>query len=188
LTSTQAIVKTYTYHVISNLAGTQIINQNYPAPSYQLKVGISIYTYDPSAVGMQEQNPISGTSLGQPFPNPANDEINFTYNLDQPNKVLFAIYDVAGQLVKTVSQKEESEGLHTETISVSDLANGVYFLELTSENGVVRKKNYDLSMRDKVISGFILLLVFATSSCRKDQWYILIQIVMIFIIILMVQL
>ncbi len=140
LSSTQAIVKTYMYHVISDISGTQIINQNFPAPSYQLKVGISIYTHDPTAVGMEQQNPNSGISLGNPFPNPANDAVNFTYNLTQQNSVRFEVFDVAGQLVKSITEKEESSGLHTETIPIEDLANGVYFLQLTTESGIITKK------------------------------------------------
>ncbi len=140
LTSTQAVVKTYSYHVISNLSGTTTVNQNYPAIGFQTNVAISIYTYDPTAVGIQEQVSNSGTNALGLFPNPANNEINFSYSLAQKENITFEIFDIAGQIVKTVSQKEEEIGVHTETISTENLANGVYFIRLTTKNGIIDKK------------------------------------------------
>ena len=64
------------------------------------------------------------------FPNPTSDIITIT-GLTEPVQV--KIYSIQGQLVKSANQVQN-------TIDVSDLVEGIYILNLTSNKGrIVRK-------------------------------------------------
>lgn len=66
-------------------------------------------------------------SIGNPFPNPANSEINFTINQLYTENVQIEIYNLAGQLVKKINASPKNSKI---TISTSDLPNGSYLCSL----------------------------------------------------------
>ena len=67
------------------------------------------------------------------YPNPAQDRISISNKTDFPIQKI-AIYHLNGQLVRQI------EGAMLNEINVSDLAIGVYYLRLQSEQGVAVKK------------------------------------------------
>jgi Subtilase family/Secretion system C-terminal sorting domain len=136
--STQAIVKTYSFHIISDISGTILYNYNYPAPGYQTKVALSIYTYDPTAVG-QTENTVITNDLSV-FPNPTADNLTVKFNLNTNSDVLIRIFDNNGRLVKQENSLDMQAGEFSKSISVSDLANGIYFMEIETSEESFRKK------------------------------------------------
>ncbi len=136
-TSTQAVVKTYMYHIISDLSGQILINDDIPCPSYQTKVGITLYTYDASAVGVDENIPNSGMQV---YPNPTSDIVNVSYNVEGNEDVVINVYSMTGQIVKSSVPSNQSAGLHTEVISIADIAEGVYIMEIIGADIVGRQK------------------------------------------------
>lgn len=71
----------------------------------------------------QLKKSIIEASLGNPFPNPANNEISFAINQANAGSVQVEIYNLSGQLVKRLMASPQNNKI---TISTSDLANGSY--------------------------------------------------------------
>ena len=70
------------------------------------------------------------TITGKIFPNPASNWLN----VDIEGAIVeLNIYNVNGQLVQSIQQ------LQGNRINVSQLENGVYFLEIRTQDGILRK-------------------------------------------------
>ncbi|HTF04749.1 MAG TPA: T9SS type A sorting domain-containing protein, partial [Bacteroidia bacterium] len=92
----------------------------------------------PCTVGMEEQ-PETGLSLHDAYPNPSGTTTTINYNLPESGKVNLVLRDVLGNEVQT-QQGEQPQGLNTWTIDVSTLADGVYFYELQFGDQIVTKR------------------------------------------------
>mgnify|MGYP003805799403 CR=1 FL=1 len=115
-------------------AGTYVIkvygyNGAYSATNcYTLNASISNSTF-------KEIQDISETEVTdgiQLFPNPANYELNVTFNSDNNETAVINIYDLTGRMVFT-KNFQSAQGRNTYTLNTSDLSKGVYILTL--ENG-----------------------------------------------------
>lgn len=100
-------------HDVSNVNNRAVLNAN------------SIKVTD-LTVGISENNE-TGTAI---YPNPATDVLN-VISENGTNKV--EIFNVQGQLVKAVNG-------NVNTISISDMTNGVYFVKVTTDNGTATHK------------------------------------------------
>jgi hypothetical protein len=94
-------------------------------------------------VGAEEEEPKSSlpevTGLKNNFPNPFNSStsIQFQVRADQPLPISLEIYNLAGQLVRTVAAQRFSSGDYTiswdgKGEAGGDLSSGIYFCRLTS--------------------------------------------------------
>lgn len=137
--ATQIVIETYVYHFYQHYpVGNSVsywIPTSLPANT---KVAATIYTYDPTFVGVQEQTVDDGTF--NLFPNPATDAVNVDFLLDGAQKVKIEMFDVAGRVVDAEEEERYSEGRHTVALSTANLAEGLYIVRMTTENGVVQKK------------------------------------------------
>jgi len=97
----------------------------------------SISVVDTSRIQSSESKTIS---LSTNFPNPFNSETKIIFGLDSPQKVKLDIYDISGQLVKTLVNSELLEaqyhyviwdGSNNQNLFVSS---GTYFIRLITEN------------------------------------------------------
>lgn len=80
------------------------------------------------------------TSNIQVYPNPTNNQISFNYNVAKAGNVIAKVTDLTGRVVLTKDFGTVASGDQIFTISVADLANGNYALEvITSENRGVSK-------------------------------------------------
>ncbi len=66
-------------------------------------------------------------------PNPANQNIQLTYEISENTQAQMQIYDAFGKLVKNINNVELYEGLHNFNVDVSDLSAGMYFCTLQSD-------------------------------------------------------
>jgi hypothetical protein len=73
------------------------------------------------------------------FPNPANTEINVAMNLDNADNTVVNVLDISGKVIKTMTLGTVN-GQMTITVPLTDLANGVYFIEMANDNGNQVKK------------------------------------------------
>lgn len=62
------------------------------------------------------------------YPNPANDFVNLNCNISDYSTCNISIYNLQGSLIKTEKLKD-----YHHQINVSDLSNGVYYLQITFE-------------------------------------------------------
>lgn len=100
--------------------------------------GTNNYNYDFSIVrfasydhgnGVNEINSINGFQI---YPNPSNNII--TLETTQVDKATYSIYDLTGRLIQadTFAQKKQ--------INVTSFADGVYVIDVRTQDGIVRKK------------------------------------------------
>jgi len=87
----------------------------------------------------------SDIELYQNYPNPFNPSTKISYRLIASGKVRLAIYNLAGQLVRVLVEREEGHGLHQAIWDGRDanniqMAAGVYFcrLEALGESRIMK--------------------------------------------------
>jgi hypothetical protein len=66
------------------------------------------------------------------YPNPSIDYANVDFNLDKKSDVSIYVFDMNGRMVRNMKLDNLSAGAHKQTISVSDLRNGVYVVKLVA--------------------------------------------------------
>jgi alkaline phosphatase D len=77
-----------------------------------------------------------GTILGA-YPNPFISTIGLQFFVDQPKKLTFEIFDMAGKLVKSKSLGLLSNGLHYETIEAGELPIGQYRISVSDGTNLI---------------------------------------------------
>ena len=84
-------------------------------------------------------------TLFQNYPNPFNPRTDISYVLPEPAQVRLDIYNIKGQLVKTLVNTGQEAGLHNATWDGRDMnnrnvASGVYFYRLSTPNGIQSRR------------------------------------------------
>jgi hypothetical protein len=77
-----------------------------------------------------------GTILGA-YPNPFISTIGLQFFVDQPKKLNFEIFDMAGKLVKSKSLGLVSNGLHYESIEAGELPVGQYRINVSDGTNLI---------------------------------------------------
>jgi len=83
--------------------------------------------------------------LSQNYPNPFNPETTIKYQLPESNNVILNIYNLRGQLVKTLINENQDVGYYNITWNGTDnhnreIASGIYFYRLSAGDYVETKK------------------------------------------------
>lgn len=80
-------------------------------------------------------------NLENAYPNPFNPSTNIKFNLSKAGIVSLKVYNVMGQLVKTiVDNTYKNKGEYTYSIDMDNFSSGVYFYTLTQGNQQITKK------------------------------------------------
>lgn len=79
-------------------------------------------------------------SLSQNYPNPFNPTTKIQFGLPKKSNVEIMIYNVLGQQVIKLVNKEFSAGFHTVTFNANKLASGVYFYRIIAGDFIQSKK------------------------------------------------
>lgn len=74
------------------------------------------------------------------YPNPANDELNIDFSLDNAADINIAIVDLAGKTIATKSMNNTAKGTQTVGFNTTDFASGVYTVTIESTNGKLTRK------------------------------------------------
>ncbi len=74
------------------------------------------------------------------YPNPVSNQVNVEMTMVKGAKVTFNIINVVGQQVGQPIVKNLTTGKNTTNISTSDLAPGIYFLNIATESGSLQQK------------------------------------------------
>jgi len=82
-------------------------------------------------VGLEEFEPFTDLTT---FPNPASDDVNFSYNLENTSDVQLAIQDVTGKVVVLENYPQQSAGNQLLNLNVGQLNPGIYLYSLTSDS------------------------------------------------------
>jgi hypothetical protein len=79
-------------------------------------------------------------SLAQNYPNPFSSTTTIKFNLTEQGNVVIKVFNVLGDEIKTIVNKEFAPGNHEVEFNAAGLLSGVYFYRMTSYNKTVIKK------------------------------------------------
>jgi len=96
---------------------------------------------EPMYVGIDENGTEVATySLSQNYPNPFNPSTQINFSLASNGLVSLKIYNILGQEVATLINREMTSGVHSFNFDASKLTSGIYFYTLQSGNFTATKK------------------------------------------------
>ena len=73
-------------------------------------------------------------SITQNYPNPFNPSTTISYALPKEEMVTIRVYDILGQVVKTLVNQSQSAGTHNVTFNANSLTTGIYFYSIQAGN------------------------------------------------------
>lgn len=120
------------YIIVDGLGDTIVNSDGKYTTSEVKKIGYG------SFIGLEEvsTNEVSMTI----YPNPAKDNATLDINLDQNSVASIKVIDLMGRNVIDLGTKSMKAGQNTIELNTSNLNNGMYFVKVASDNGVVTKK------------------------------------------------
>jgi len=101
--------------------------------------GKTIYSYIPTEVE-QFEGEVSTYSLSNNYPNPFNPSTTIKYQIPELSFVTLKLYDVLGNEITTLVNKEKSVGSYEVDFNASSLPSGIYFYRIQAESYVDTKK------------------------------------------------
>ena len=111
-----------------NPSGGRYRADNYTAP---------IFWTQPTSIRLEGEN-TAITNLDV-YPNPSRDIFNVSFVSDEVQNLEVSIINVVGEAVYTANL-DQFVGQFTKEVSLATYPKGVYFLEITTDKGVVNKK------------------------------------------------
>lgn len=81
-----------------------------------------------------------GFTLSQNYPNPFNPATTISYQIPKSNYVTLKVYDILGNVIKTLVNGYQTEGKYSVNFNASNLASGVYFYRMQAGGFVNMKK------------------------------------------------
>jgi hypothetical protein len=112
-----------------------LIDNNPSSPTY----GMSLNTAN-NMFTLGVDNVAAGITGMSVYPNPAVNNINVTFGLDNSSNVSTTIFDVAGRVVYTVDNQKMNAGTQTVNISVANLTTGIYTVVIGTDKGTVTER------------------------------------------------
>lgn len=88
---------------------------------------------------------LEGFKLLSNFPNPFNPETNIEFSIQKPANIKISVFNIKGQHIKTLINKNFQSGLHRITWNGTNSSNcrvvsGIYFYQMTTEDGFSQTK------------------------------------------------
>jgi hypothetical protein len=128
------VVTTNCWHIL-NTVGGQNIDVWIPAPPTNLQTAYSCHLFDSTPVSVTE---LEQTEELVAFPNPANEQIQFSYNgKDVWSNGTLTIYNSLGQLVDNVTWSLSSTPVLVDT---KKYGSGVYYCKFRKDNREITKR------------------------------------------------
>ncbi len=79
----------------------------------------------------------NGLEVAAPYPNPALDKITLPFTLTKSTQVSIRVMDVAGRVINEHHKGQLTSGSYNETIDISDLPGGIYYLTLSANDAAM---------------------------------------------------
>jgi len=93
--------------------------------------GVFFYPLSGSTVNVSTTRDVSLTfRLFQNYPNPFNPTTTVRYEVPVSSEVALEVYDILGRRVRTLVNRKITAGIYEQTLDASNLASGVYFIQL----------------------------------------------------------
>lgn len=82
----------------------------------------------------------NGNGINKLYPNPAIDQVTMEYTVSENQNVNWTMTNAMGQVVREGDNQAANTGLNQVNINTADLAEGVYFVNLTTSEGVFTQR------------------------------------------------
>ncbi len=103
--------------------------------------GYKVYEIGSGITEADDRKPmLESFTLSQNYPNPFNPTTNISFNIQKAGTVSLKIYNILGQEVATLLNKELDAGAYTYNFDASMLSSGVYLYSIVSGNFLRTKK------------------------------------------------
>jgi len=106
----------------------------------QIAQGTNIFSYQTLQTVSCPTTPLSNNDLSlnpsttvKVYPNPTNGIVNINYNIENATNIMLSVTNIQGQLISK-TKLEKGSGLQTESIDLSSLSKGLYFISINSGN------------------------------------------------------
>ncbi len=100
--------------------------------------GFDIYKFD--LLSGTEDNLLAHNFDLQVQPNPAKDKISVSVELGSSQNLTIALYNLEGQMIKSLLNRTETNGTFSESFSIADLSKGIYLLKVNIGSQIISKK------------------------------------------------
>jgi hypothetical protein len=87
--------------------------------------------WGPEVTGISKLKTMNGFKVSA-YPNPATENVQVAYTLDNPSAINISVYDLQGRLIMTQFEGIKSAGTSTSILPVSSLTSGIYILQIQS--------------------------------------------------------
>ena len=87
-----------------------------------------------------ESNIPTGTTMEQNYPNPFNPTTTINFSVANEGLVNLNVYNLSGQIVSKLLEKELNVGMHSVNFDASDLSAGVYYYILEADDQILSNK------------------------------------------------
>jgi hypothetical protein len=114
----------YSFHVIIN-------GNDYYFTGYAINLSYILVT---TGIAADNSNIIKGYSLSQNYPNPFNPSTRINYNLPFDSRVTLDVYNIKGERISQLVNKEQPAGNYSVDYGSSKLSSGIYFYRLNAVN------------------------------------------------------
>lgn len=99
---------------------------------------ILIYLFNDNTTNIKQDNyKKKAKNKVEIYPNPSNPNFNIKFIIDKKSKVNAKLYSIDGKLLKDLFDKEFMPGENIETISLNELPNGVYILNIEFDKNTI---------------------------------------------------
>ena len=100
--------------------------------------GFDIYKFDLLS-GTKDNLPSNNFDL-QVQPNPAKDKISVSIELVSSQNLTIELYNLEGQMIKSLYDRTEAQGTFTGLFNIADLPKGIYLLKVNIGSQIISKK------------------------------------------------
>jgi hypothetical protein len=95
-----------------------------------------VFSTSPTAVQFSnKRNQADDFELNPAYPNPFNPETNISFRISGKSKVNISLYNMQGQLLRSIKNKIYQAGTHRVKINAADLASGIYIYKVKTKFG-----------------------------------------------------
>jgi PKD repeat protein len=105
--------------------------------AFEIMLTIGSYTVNGNVNSITDFDQTS--DISQPYPNPANDFVNFDLSVSAGNEFLITLFNCTGEVIKTFELTNPGQNNHLK-IDIEELASGIYMIKMSSGNKETIKK------------------------------------------------
>ncbi|MEE1189728.1 MAG: T9SS type A sorting domain-containing protein [Bacteroidales bacterium] len=137
----------YTTYLSNNATENVFEGTQYVGAVYAATYGKGLFMYrdelqdglEPINVGLDDVVMDTKVQMNL-FPNPAANTTVLNYSLATSSNVVMNIYDINGRLVSSLDKGRQSSGAHNQVIDVRSMQEGIYMIQLITNNAVSTAK------------------------------------------------